>query len=161
MIGYILDLRNNPGGLLSQAVKISDFFLHDGEIVSTKGRKSRENKKYFAKIGDKINGKPLIVLINNGSASAAEIVAGALQDQKRAILGGETTYGKGSVQSIIPLRNSGAIRLTVSKYYLPSGKSISEVGVVPDIKVEEEGEEFLINTDTDNQLNYAIKLFVG
>ena len=161
LIGYILDLRNNPGGLLSQAIKISDFFLHDGEIVSTKGRKSRENKKYFAKIGDKINGKPLIVLINNGSASAAEIVAGALQDQKRAILVGETTYGKGSVQSIIPLRNSGAIRLTVSKYYLPSGKSISEVGVVPDIKVEEEGEEFSINTDTDNQLNYAIKLFVG
>ena len=161
LIGYILDLRNNPGGLLSQAVKISDFFLHDGEIVSTKGRKSRENKKYFSKKGDKINGKPLIVLINNGSASAAEIVAGALQDQKRAILLGETTYGKGSVQSIIPLRNSGAIRLTVSKYYLPSGKSISEVGVVPDIKVEEEGEEFSINTDTDNQLNYAIKLFVG
>ena len=161
LIGYILDLRNNPGGLLSQAIKISDFFLHDGEIVSTKGRKSRENKKYFAKKGDKINGKPLIVLINNGSASAAEIVAGALQDQKRAILVGETTYGKGSVQSIIPLRNSGAIRLTVSKYYLPSGKSISEVGVVPDIKVEEEGEEFSINTDTDNQLNYAIKLFVG
>jgi len=161
LIGYILDLRNNPGGLLSQAVKISDFFLHDGEIVSTKGRKIRENKKYFAKKGDKINGKPLIVLINNGSASAAEIVAGALQDQKRAILLGETTYGKGSVQSIIPLRNSGAIRLTVSKYYLPSGKSISEVGVVPDIKVEEEGEEFSINTDTDNQLNYAIKLFVG
>jgi len=161
LIGYILDLRNNPGGLLSQAVKISDFFLHDGEIVSTKGRKSRENKKFFARKGDKINGKPLIVLINNGSASAAEIVAGALQDQKRAILLGETTYGKGSVQSIIPLRNSGAIRLTVSKYYLPSGKSISEVGVVPDIKVEEEGEEFLINTDTDNQLNYAIKLFVG
>jgi len=161
LIGYILDLRNNPGGLLSQAVKISDFFLHDGEIVSTKGRKSRENKKFFAKKGDKINGKPLIVLINNGSASAAEIVAGALQDQKRAILLGETTYGKGSVQSIIPLRNSGAIRITVSKYYLPSGKSISEVGVVPDIKVEEEGEEFLINTDTDNQLNYAIKLFVG
>ena len=161
LIGYILDLRNNPGGLLSQAVKISDFFLHDGEIVSTKGRKSRENKKFFARKGDKINGKPLIVLINNGSASAAEIVAGALQDQKRAILLGETTYGKGSVQSIIPLRNSGAIRITVSKYYLPSGKSISEVGVVPDIKVEEEGEEFLINTDTDNQLNYAIKLFVG
>ena len=161
LIGYILDLRNNPGGLLSQAIKISDFFLHDGEIVSTKGRKSRENKKYFAKKGDKINGKPLIVLINNGSASAAEIVAGALQDQKRAILVGETTYGKGSVQSIIPLRNSGAIRLTVSKYYLPSGKSISEVGVVPDIKIEEENEEFSINTPTDNQLNYAIKLLNG
>ena len=110
LTGYILDLRNNPGGLLSQAVKISDFFLHDGEIVSTRGRKSRENRKFFAKKGDKIDGKPLIVLINNGSASASEIVAGALQDQKRAILLGETTYGKGSVQSIIPLRNNGAIR---------------------------------------------------
>ena len=101
----------------------------------------------------------MIVLINNGSASASEIVAGALQDHKRAVLLGETTFGKGSVQSIIPLRNRGAIRLTVSKYYLPSGKSISEVGVVPDIKVEEIGEEFVINTDTDNQLNYAVKLF--
>jgi len=161
LIGYILDLRNNPGGLLSQAIKISDFFLDDGEIVSTKGRKNRENRKFFAKEGDKINGKPLIVLINNGSASAAEIVAGALQDQKRAILLGETTYGKGSVQSIIPLKNRGAIRLTVSKYYLPSGKSISEVGVEPDIKVEEEGEEFSINTTTDNQLNYAIDLLIG
>ena len=161
LVGYILDLRNNPGGLLSQAVKISDFFLEDGEIVSTKGRKNRDNRKFFAKKGDKINGKPLIVLINNGSASAAEIVAGALQDQKRAVLLGETTYGKGSVQSIIPLKNKGAIRLTVSKYYLPSGKSISEVGVHPDIRVEEKGEDFSINTDTDNQLNYAIKLFIG
>ena len=161
LVGYILDLRNNPGGLLSQAVIISDFFLNDGEIVSTKGRKKRENRKFFAKKGDKINGKPLIVLINNGSASASEIVAGALQDQKRAILLGETTFGKGSVQSIIPLKNRGAIRLTISKYYLPSGKSISEVGVVPDIKVEEEDEEFSINTITDNQLNYAIKLLSG
>ena len=161
LVGYILDLRNNPGGLLSQAIKISDFFLDDGEIVSTKGRKNRENRKFFAKKGDKINGKPLIVLINNGSASAAEIVAGALQDQKRAVLLGETTFGKGSVQSIIPLKNRGAIRLTVSRYYLPSGKSISEVGVMPDIKVEEEGEEFFINTITDNQLNYAVKLFSG
>jgi len=160
-VGYILDLRNNPGGLLSQAVRISDFFLDDGEIVSTNGRKSNENRKFFAQKGDKINGKPLIVLINNGSASAAEIVAGALQDQKRAVLLGETTYGKGSVQSIIPLKNKGAIRLTVSKYYLPSGKSISEVGVIPDIRVEAEGEEFSINTDTDNQLNYAIKLLIG
>ena len=161
LVGYILDLRNNPGGLLSQAVTISDFFLNDGEIVSTKGRKKRENRKFFAKKGDKIDGKPLIVLINNGSASASEIVAGALQDQKRAILLGETTFGKGSVQSIIPLKNRGALRLTISKYYLPSGKSISEVGVVPDIKVEEEDEEFLINTITDNQLNYAIKLLSG
>ena len=160
-VGYILDLRNNPGGLLSQAVRISDFFLNDGEIVSTNGRRSNENRKFFAKKGDKINGKPLIVLINNGSASAAEIVAGALQDQKRAVLLGETTYGKGSVQSIIPLKNRGAIRLTVSKYYLPSGKSISEVGVIPDIRVEAEGEEFSINTDTDNQLDYAVKLLIG
>ena len=161
LVGYIFDLRNNPGGLLSQAVKISDFFLDDGEIVSTNGRKATDNRKFFAKKGDKIKGKPLIVLINNGSASASEIVAGALQDQKRAVLLGETTFGKGSVQSIIPLRNRGAIRLTVSKYYLPSGKSISEVGVVPDIKVEEEGEEFFINTVTDNQLNYAVKLLNG
>ena len=162
LVGYILDLRNNPGGLLSQAVRISDFFLDNGEIVSTKGRKSRENRKFFAKKGDRIKGKPLIVLINNGSASASEIVAGALQDQKRAILLGEKTYGKGSVQSIIPLKNKGAIRLTISKYYLPSGKSISEIGVTPDIKVEEEeDEEFVINTATDNQLNYAVKLLGG
>ena len=160
-MGYILDIRNTPGGLLSQAIKISDFFLNDGEIVSTKGRKSKDNRKFFAKKGDEINGKPLIVLINNGSASASEIVAGALQDQKRAVLLGETTFGKGSVQSIIPLKNRGAIRLTVSKYYLPSGKSISEVGVSPDIQVVENEKEFSINTSTDNQLNYAVKLLSG
>jgi len=161
VVGYILDLRNNPGGLLTQAIEISNFFLDDGEIVSTKGRKNRENRKFFANKGDQINGKPLIVLINNGSASASEIVAGALQDHKRAILLGETSFGKGSVQSIIPLKNRGAIRLTVSKYYLPSGKSISEIGVMPDIKVEEIGEDFTINTESDNQLDYAIKLLVG
>ena len=161
LVGYILDLRNNPGGLLNQAIEISDLFLNDGEIVSTKGRKSRENRKFFAREGDKIKGKPLIVLINNGSASASEIVAGALHDQKRAVLLGESTFGKGSVQSIIPLKNKGALRLTISKYYLPSGKSISEVGVFPDIKIEEKGEEFSINTETDNQLNYAIKLLIG
>tara|TARA_Y100000590_G_scaffold66614_1_gene72181 strand:+ start:2873 stop:4036 length:1164 start_codon:yes stop_codon:yes gene_type:complete len=161
IVGYILDLRNNPGGLLSQAIKISDFFLDDGEIVSTKGRKIKENRKFFASKGDRINGKPLIVLINKGSASASEIVAGALKDQKRAILLGETTYGKGSVQSIIPLKNKGAIRLTISKYYLPSGKSISEVGVSPDITIEEINEDFSINTTTDNQLNYAIRLLSG
>ena len=159
---YILDLRNNPGGLLNQAIKVSDFFLNDGEIVSTKGRKIFENRKFFAKKGDKIRGKTLLVLINYGSASASEIVAGALQDHKRAILLGERTYGKGSVQSIIPLKNKGAIRLTISKYYLPSGKSISEVGVRPDIKViESEDDEFAINSPTDNQLNYAIKLLNG
>ena len=156
--GYILDLRNNPGGLLSQAIKISDFFLEDGEIVSTKGRRSSENRKWFAKKGDITDGKTLIVLINYGSASASEIVAGALKDHKRAILLGANSYGKGSVQSIIPLKNKGAIRLTVAKYYLPSGKSISEVGVSPDIEIEEDLDDFKIKTETDNQLNYALKL---
>ena len=159
--GYILDLRNNPGGLLSQAIKISDFFLTNGEIVSTKSRKESENRRWFANKGDIINGKILIVLINYGSASASEIVAGALKDNKRAILLGENTYGKGSVQSIIHLKNNGAIRLTISKYYLPSGKSISEVGITPDIEVAEDGDEFRINTEKDNQLNFAIKLLNG
>ena len=159
--GYILDLRNNPGGLLSQAIKISDFFLDYGEIVSTKSRKSSENRKWFSKKGDLIDGKTLIVLINYGSASASEIVAGALKEHKRAILIGENSYGKGSVQSIIPLKNKGAIRLTISKYYLPSGESISEVGVTPDIEIEESSDGFAINTDTDNQLNFALKLLNG
>ena len=159
IIGYVFDLRNNPGGLLTQAINITDFFLEDGEIVSTKGRKISETRKFFARKGDEIKGKPIVVLINNGSASASEIFAGALKDHKRAIILGENSYGKGSVQSIIPLKNGGGIRLTISKYYLPSGKSISEVGVVPDILVEEEGDDFKINSDKDNQLNYAIKLF--
>ena len=158
---YILDLRNNPGGLLSQAIKISDLFLDSGEIVSTKSRKSSENRKWFAKEGDILNGDTFIVLINYGSASASEIVAGSLKDHKRAILIGERTYGKGSVQSIIPLRNEGAIRLTVSKYYLPSGQSISDVGVAPDFIVEESSDAFRINTETDNQLQFAIKLLNG
>ena len=158
---YILDLRNNPGGLLSQAITISDFFLDNGEIVSTKGRKSSENRKWFAKKGDLTKGKTLVVLINYGSASASEIVAGALKDHKRAVLLGENSFGKGSVQSIIPLKNRGAIRLTVAKYYLPSGKSISEVGVSPDIEIDEDSDEFRIKTKTDNQLNYAIKLLNG
>ena len=158
---YVLDLRNNPGGLLSQAVKISDFFLNNGEIVSTKSRKSSENRKYFAKKGDIINGETLIVLINYGSASASEIVAGALKEHKRAIVIGESSYGKGSVQSIIPLKNKGAIRLTISKYYLPSGKSISGTGIVPDIEILESSDDFRINTKTDNQLDFAIKLLNG
>ena len=158
---YILDLRNNPGGLLSQAIKISDFFLENGEIVSTKSKRKFENRKWFAKRGDVLNGETMIVLINYGSASASEIVAGALQDHKRAVLVGESTYGKGSVQSIIPLKNDGAIRLTVSKYYLPSGKSISQVGVTPDIEIAEGSDDFRINTDTDNQLDYALKLLNG
>ena len=158
---FILDLRNNPGGLLSQAITISDFFLDNGEIVSTKSRKKSENRKWFAKKGDITNGKTLLVMINYGSASASEIVAGALKDHKRAIIVGENSYGKGSVQSIIPLKNKGAIRLTVAKYYLPSGKSISEVGVRPDIEISEEGDDFKIKSDTDNQLSYAIKLLNG
>ena len=135
--GYVIDLRNNPGGLLTQAINITDFFLSDGEIVSTKGRKASETRKFFASRGDETKGKPIVVLINNGSASASEIFAGALKDHKRAIILGENSFGKGSVQSIIPLRNGGGMRLTISKYYLPSGKSISEVGVTPDILVEE------------------------
>ena len=156
--GYLLDLRNNPGGLLNQAINITDFFLNDGEIVSTKGRKISETRKFFARRGDEIDGKPIVVLINNGSASASEIFAGALKDHKRAIILGENSYGKGSVQSIIPLKNGGGMRLTISKYYLPSGKSISEVGVTPDIYVEEDNSDFLINSEKDNQLHYAIKL---
>ena len=158
---YILDLRNNPGGLLSQAIKISNFFLDNGEIVSTKSKRKRENKKWFAKKGDILKNETIVLLINYGSASAAEIVAGALKDHKRAILIGENTYGKGSVQSIIPLQNDGAIRLTVSKYYLPSGKSISEVGVTPDFKVVESSDNFKLNSDTDNQLEFALKLLNG
>ena len=157
LIGYIIDLRNNPGGLLAQAITITDFFLNEGEIVSTKGRKVTETRKFFARNGDGIKGKPVIVLINNGSASASEIFAGALKDHKRAIILGERSYGKGSVQSVIPLRNGGGIRLTISKYYLPSGKSISEVGVSPDIIVKED--EAKTENNEDNQLNYAIKLF--
>ena len=157
-VGYILDVRNNPGGLLAQAINITDFFLTDGEIVSTKGRKISETRRFFARTGDAIKGKPIIVMINNGSASASEILAGALKDHKRAVILGENTYGKGSVQSIIPLKNGGGIRLTISKYYLPSGKSISEIGVTPDIVVEEKDDLFRIDTKTDNQLDYAINL---
>jgi carboxyl-terminal processing protease len=159
--GYILDLRNNPGGLLSQAIRITDFFLENGEIVSTRSRKSSENRKWFAKKGDITNGKAIVVLINYGSASASEIVAGALKDHKRAIILGENSYGKGSVQSIIPLKNKGAIRLTIAKYYLPSGKSISEVGVTPDIEVVETLEDFQFDSESDNQLNFALKLLNG
>ena len=158
---YILDLRNNPGGLLNQAIRISDFFLNNGEIVSIKSKKKSDNRKWFAKKGDIIDGDTLLVLINYGSASASEIVAGALKDHKRAIILGESSYGKGSVQSIIPLKNNGAIRLTVSKYYLPSGDSISEVGVNPDILITESSDEFRIDTSTDNQLEFALKLLNG
>ena len=158
---YILDLRNNPGGLLSQAIKITDFFIDSGEIVSTKSKRKYESRKFFARTGDLINGDTIVVLINYGSASASEIVAGALKDHKRAIIIGENSYGKGSVQSIIPLKNKGAIRLTVSKYYLPSGKSISDVGVSPDIEIVEGSDSFRFNTDTDNQLQFALELLNG
>ena len=156
--GYILDLRNNPGGLLSQAIKITETFLDGGEIVSTKGRGKNDIKIFNAKKGDKINKKPLIILINQGSASASEIVSGALKDHKRAILVGEKSFGKGSVQSIIRLKNRGGLRLTTAKYYLPSGVSIHEKGVEPDITVKRNKDNFKINTKTDKQLNYAIKL---
>ena len=156
--GYILDLRNNPGGLLSQAIKVTETFLDGGEIVSTRGRDKNDIRIFNAKKGDKINNKPLIVLINQGSASASEIVSGALKDHKRAILLGEKSFGKGSVQSIIPLKNRGGLRLTTAKYYLPSGKSIHEKGVEPDIVVKRNKDGFKINTKTDNQLNYAINL---
>ena len=162
LTGYILDLRNNPGGLLSQAIKISDAFLDGGEIVSTRGRDKNDIKIYTARKGDVLNGKPLIVLINRGSASASEIVSGALKDHKRAILLGEKTFGKGSVQSIIPLKGNGALRLTTAKYYLPSGTSISETGVEPDILVRDSKDNFKINDDQkDNQLQYALNLFRG
>ena len=160
--GYILDLRNNPGGLLSQAVKISDAFLDSGEIVSIRGRNKDDIKIYTAKKGDVLNGKPLVVLISRGSASASEIVSGALKDHKRAILLGEKTFGKGSVQTIIPLKDKGGLRLTTAKYYLPSGTSISEIGVEPDISVKENKTDFKINDDKkDNQLQYALNLFRG
>jgi len=156
--GYILDLRNNPGGLLSQAIKVTETFLDGGEVVSTRGRDKNDIRIFNAKKGDEINNKPLIILINQGSASASEIVSGALKDHKRAILLGEKSFGKGSVQSIIPLKNRGGLRLTTAKYYLPSGESIHEKGVEPDITVKRNKNDFKINTKTDNQLNYAINL---
>jgi len=134
--GYIIDLRNNPGGLLDQAISVSDTFLERGEIVSTRGRNAEETQRYSARAGDLTKGKPIIVLVNGGSASASEIVAGALQDHKRATVLGTRSFGKGSVQTIIPLgNNNGALRLTTARYYTPSGKSIQAKGIVPDIEV--------------------------
>ncbi|MEM9196536.1 MAG: S41 family peptidase [Pseudomonadota bacterium] len=135
--GFVLDLRNNPGGLLSQAVAISDAFLDKGEIVSTRGRDPQQGERYNATPGDLALGKPIIVLINEGSASASEIVAGALQDHRRAILIGAKTFGKGSVQTIMALQGGGAIRLTTQRYYTPSGRSIQALGIEPDILIEE------------------------
>jgi carboxyl-terminal processing protease len=135
--GVVLDLRNNPGGLLTQAIKVSDAFLDKGEIVSTRGRDPQDGERYQATPGDLIGGKPMVVLINGGSASASEIVAGALQDHRRAVVMGTKSFGKGSVQSVIPLRGEGAMRLTTSRYYTPSGRSIQALGVAPDIIVEQ------------------------
>jgi len=157
-IGYILDLRSNPGGLLTQAVKISDIFLEQGEIVSTRGRKKNDIRRYRAKSGDLIESKPLVVIINGGSASASEIVAGALQDHKRAIIIGTNSFGKGSVQTIIPFHKSSSldviagIRLTTARYYTPSGKSIQGKGIIPDIVVEQgnfESNEFKRFSESD------------
>jgi carboxyl-terminal processing protease len=136
--GYIIDLRNDPGGLLDQAIQVADDFLEDGAIVITKGRNSEETQRANAKPGDLADGKPIVVLINGGSASASEIVAGALQDHKRATLVGTRSFGKGSVQTIIPLGVNGAIRLTTARYYTPSGRSIQAEGIEPDIKIEED-----------------------
>jgi carboxyl-terminal processing protease len=135
--GIVLDLRNNPGGLLNQAIRVSDAFLEKGEIVSTRGRYSKDSERYNAKSGDLAKGKPIVILINGGSASASEIVAGALQDHRRAIVVGTRSFGKGSVQTVMPLRGEGAMRLTTSRYYTPSGRSIQALGVSPNIIVEQ------------------------
>ncbi|MCA0928153.1 S41 family peptidase [Ruegeria profundi] len=135
--GFVLDLRNNPGGLLTQAIKVSDAFLNEGEIVSTRGRNPGEGERFNATAGDLAEGKPIVVLINGGSASASEIVAGALQDHRRAIVVGTKSFGKGSVQTVMPLRGDGAMRLTTSRYYTPSGRSIQALGVSPDIIVQQ------------------------
>jgi len=157
-IGFVLDLRSNPGGLLKQSVKVSDIFLEQGEIVSTRGRNKEDILRYRAKKGDRINGQPLIVLINGGSASASEIVAGALQDHKRAIIVGTKSFGKGSVQTIIPFKKSGnnksttGIRLTTARYYTPSGESIQGKGIMPDIIIEQgtfESKEFERYSEAD------------
>jgi carboxyl-terminal processing protease len=151
--GYILDLRNNPGGLLDQAISVSDAFLERGEIVSTRGRNAEETQRYSARPGDLTNGKPIIVLVNGGSASASEIVAGALQDHKRATVLGTRSFGKGSVQTIIPLgNNNGALRLTTARYYTPSGKSIQAKGIVPEIEVlQDVPEDLKARSDTKGE----------
>jgi len=155
--GVVLDLRNNPGGLLTQAIRVSDAFLEKGEIVSTRGRDPNDGERFNAKAGDLVDGKPIVVLINGGSASASEIVAGALQDHRRAIVVGTKSFGKGSVQTVMPLRGSGAMRLTTARYYTPSGRSIQNLGVSPDIIVKqprrstepEDQDEFRTRSEAD------------
>jgi len=145
--GFVIDLRNNPGGLLSQAIKVSDAFLEKGEIVSTRGRAPEDGDRWNARAGDLAQGKPIVVLINGGSASASEIVAGALQDHRRAIVVGTKSFGKGSVQTIMPLAGDGAMRLTTARYYTPSGRSIQALGVSPDIIVEQPRKDPSISED--------------
>ena len=159
LIGYILDLRNNPGGLLDQAVGLADMFLEKGEIVSTRGRNEEDNKRNNATPGDLAQGKPIIVLINGGSASASEIVSGALQDHRRAILLGTKSFGKGSVQTVIPLPGNGAMRLTTARYYTPSGRSIQALGIDPDIVVEQAKIEKISSADEihEGDLRGALK----
>ncbi|WP_045393285.1 S41 family peptidase [Falsirhodobacter sp. alg1] len=146
--GVVLDLRNNPGGLLTQAIKVSDAFIEQGEIVSTRGRNDQDNERYNATPGDLVDGKPIVVLINGGSASASEIVAGALQDHKRAIVVGTKSFGKGSVQTVIPVRGEGAMRLTTARYYTPSGRSIQALGVSPDIVVDQPARDLETTPDS-------------
>ena len=158
LVGFILDLRSNPGGLLDQSAKVTDNFLDTGEIVSIKGRNKKDISRFSASRGDITDGKPIIVLINQGSASASEIVAGALQDHKRAIILGEQSYGKGSVQTIFPLKDSSAIKMTTALYFTPSGDSIHEIGITPDIEVEFIYEDENQEGAKDNQLEYALNL---
>jgi len=158
LVGFILDLRSNPGGLLDQSAKVTDNFLDTGEIVSIKGRNKKDISRFSASRGDITDGKPIIVLINQGSASASEIVAGALQDHKRAIILGEQSYGKGSVQTIFPLKDSSAIKMTTALYFTPSGDSIHEIGITPDIEVEFIYEDENQEEVKDNQLEYALNL---
>ena len=158
LVGFILDLRSNPGGLLDQSAKVTDNFLDTGEIVSIKGRNKKDISRFSASRGDITDGKPMIVLINQGSASASEIVAGALQDHKRAIILGEQSYGKGSVQTIFPLKDSSAIKMTTALYFTPSGDSIHEIGITPDIEVEFIYEDEDQEEVKDNQLEYALNL---
>ena len=158
LVGFVLDLRSNPGGLLDQSAKVTDNFLDTGEIVSIKGRNKKDISRFSASRGDITDGKPIIVLINQGSASASEIVAGALQDHKRAIILGEQSYGKGSVQTIFPLKDSSAIKMTTALYFTPSGDSIHEIGITPDIEVEFIYEDENQEEAKDNQLEYALNL---
>ena len=161
--GYVVDMRNNPGGLLDQAISVSDVFMEKGEIVSTRGRNAEETQRFSARPGDLTKGKPIIVLINGGSASASEIVAGALQDHKRATVLGTRSFGKGSVQTIIPLgAGNGALRLTTARYYTPSGKSIQAKGITPDIEVlQDVPEELKARTDTKGESSLRGHLKAG